>query len=63
MIPFEFLPPAPTRGVQPGISFVHGDLTSILAESPVDALLVSAYKDDYTETPSSLIGALGRAPS
>jgi len=61
MIPFEYLPPAPTRGLLPGISFVHGDLTKILRDNPVDALLVSAFPDDYTETPSSLIGALSRA--
>lgn len=59
MISFDYLPPSATSGLLAGISFVQGDLTEILRESPVDALLVSAFENDYTETPSSLIGALG----
>ena len=60
MIPFEYLPPGSARRVRPGISFVQGDLTQMLRESPVDALLISAFKDNYAPTSTSLIGALAR---
>ncbi len=60
MIPFEYLPPGSARRVRPGISFVQGDLTQMLRESPVDALLISAFKDNYAPTSTSLIGALSR---
>lgn len=58
---FEYLPPPSPSGGPPGISFIHGDLTKVLCDAPVDALLVSAFKGDYAQTEFSLIGALGRA--
>jgi hypothetical protein len=42
------------------IELCHGDLTSLVAEEEFDLLIVSAFPDDYTPTPSSLIGALNR---
>jgi len=42
------------------IELCQGDLTNLPAEEKVDLLVVSAFPDDYTRTPRSLIGALGR---
>jgi hypothetical protein len=42
------------------IKIYHGDLTEIPVEEAVDILVVSAFPDDYTPTPRSLIGALHR---
>lgn len=40
------------------IELHHGDLTEIDAANAVDALVVSAFPNDYEPTPRSLIGAL-----
>ena len=42
------------------IELLKGDLTSIPSEFQVDLLIVSAFPNDYSPTPSSLIGALYR---
>ena len=48
-------------GITRRISLYHGDLTGVPAEHRADLLVVSAFPDDYLETSSSIIGALGRA--
>ena len=59
--PFAFLDPITGRATpRAGIAIVSGDLTQILRDDPVDALVVSAFKNDYSETHASLIGALAR---
>lgn len=42
------------------IELLHGDLSRIPAEHAVDLLFVSAFPNDYSPTPSSLIGSLCR---
>ena len=42
------------------ISLYLGDLTSMPPREAVDLLLISAFPNDYSPTPSSLIGALDR---
>jgi hypothetical protein len=42
------------------IQLFVGDLTKIPPEHRVDALIVSAFPNDYSATPNSLIGALAR---
>jgi hypothetical protein len=42
------------------IRLYQGDLASIPVSETVDCLVVSAFPDDYTPTPSSVIGALAR---
>jgi hypothetical protein len=42
------------------VELFHGDLSRIPREEAVDVLVISAYPDDYTPTPGSLIGALHR---
>jgi hypothetical protein len=40
------------------IELYQGDLTNLKQDEAVDVLIVSAFPNDYTPTPSSLIGAL-----
>lgn len=40
------------------IELYHGDLTNIQASESVDLLIISAFPEDYTPTPDSLIGRL-----
>src|SRR5687767_5575075 len=40
------------------IQLYSGDLTDLGSDEFVDLLVISAYPDDYTPTPGSLIGAL-----
>ena len=42
------------------ISFWEGDLAEIPVNNPVDLIIVSAFRNSYTPTPSSIIGALHR---
>ena len=48
-------------GIMRRVGLYHGDIAAIPAEHRVDLLVVSAFPNDYLETPASLIGALGRA--
>ena len=38
----------------------QGDVTSLASESPVDAIVISAFPGDYTPTEASVIGAFHR---
>lgn len=42
------------------IELYHGDLTALTAEDSFDLLVISAFRNDYTPTRTSLIGALAR---
>jgi hypothetical protein len=47
-------------GKQQRIELYQGDLTALSATEGFDLLVVSAFPDDYSPTPTSLIGALHR---
>ena len=40
------------------IELYHGDLTNMHPEDAVDLLMISAFPNDYTPIPRTLIGAL-----
>ncbi len=49
-----------SNGSEHTIELYHGDLTNMPPTHAVDVLVVSAFPNDYSATPSSLIGALDR---
>ena len=50
----------PDDGRSRTISFWHGNPAEIGPDDPVDLIIVSAFRDNYTPTPRSIIGALHR---
>jgi hypothetical protein len=50
----------PSVSEEKRIDLCQGDLTSLEPEEAVDVLVISAFPNDYTPTPASLIGALHR---
>ena len=50
----------PHGGEPRTIQLLQGDLSQLPREHSVDVLVVSAFKNDYRPTPTSLIGALAR---